>query len=312
MEKLAPLWNQIVQTGEYSIFQQYSWNRRVADLFRDRLEPFVVAVESDSGAAILPAACNRAAGHLELLGETLFDYRDVLHVGEPETLRIAWQQTAQVGRPLSVTAIDFTAAREHWPGFPLIPFANAPEVRRDMIDEEQFRSHHRRLVRHLRRIQRQGAVLRVHTGESSELVRYLYNCKAEQFPADENNVFRDAKRRQVMVDLAALQAGDCEVFTLQSEDEILIAGLVTFRDGGWRRFYTIYFDPAWSAFSPGILLVYEATARSLAEGLNCDYMTGEYAYKLRFANSSRPLYRVDVTAEQLAEIVKKMFMPSAA
>ena len=49
-------------------------------------------------------------------------------------------------------------------------------------------------------------------------------------------------------------------------------------------------------------MLFEATARSLADGLHCDYMTGEYPYKLRFANASRPLYQLAVNAQQLADI----------
>jgi CelD/BcsL family acetyltransferase involved in cellulose biosynthesis len=93
----------------------------------------------------------------------------------------------------------------------------------------------------------------------------------------------------------------CEIFTLEKQG-LLIAGLVTFRDGPYRRFYTIYFNPAWARFSPGQALLYEATAQSLSEGLSCDYMTGEYAYKLRLANSSKRLLRLDVSAQELSRI----------
>ena len=312
MEELASLWNRLVSSGSYSMFQSYAWNRFAAEKFADRLDPLVTAVETSDGAAIVPAAIHRAAGHIELLGETLFDYRDVLHAGNPEVLRVAWQQLAQFEKKLLVTAIEGEAAHRHWQQFPLLPFARSPEVRKNLTSERQFRLDHKRLGRLLRRIQAQGARLRVFTGEDSALVRYLYSSKCEQFPEDATNIFRDAARRQFMIDVAAMEGKRCEIFTLQTEDEILVAGLLTFRDAGWRRFYTIYFDPAWAAFSPGILLVHEATARSLAEGLDCDYMTGEYPYKLRFGNSARELYKIDLSAGQLAEIAKKAAVFNAA
>jgi hypothetical protein len=46
--------------------------------------------------------------------------------------------------------------------------------------------------------------------------------------------------------------------------------------------------------------------------LDCDYMTGEYPYKMRFANSSCPLYKVEVTAAALGDIVTKHLIASAA
>jgi hypothetical protein len=41
-------------------------------------------------------------------------------------------------------------------------------------------------------------------------------------------------------------------------------------------------------------------------------MTGEYPYKLRLANASHPLFRVDVSAEQLAGIAKQRITTTAA
>ena len=312
LEKLAPLWNRLFQAQGYSMFQSYRWNRLAAEIFADRFDLVVVAVESEKGAAILPAAFNQSVGRIELLGEELFDYRDVLHTGDCEVLRAAWQRLAGTGMPFSVNAIEASGERDHWRDFPLRSFANAPEVLCDRTTERQFRSTHRRLDRQLRRIQQQTVTLRVYTGGDSAVVQYLYNCKAEQFVDRSNNLFRDPRRRRFMVEVAAGEGQHCEIFTLQSEDEILIAGLVTFRDKNYRRFYTVYFDPAWADYSPGILLVYEATACSLGEGLHCDYMTGEYPYKMRFANALRPLYKVDITAEDLVAITKNVSFRSVA
>ena len=76
-----------------------------------------------------------------------------------------------------------------------------------------------------------------------------------------------------MIEAARLEAGDCKIYALEQAEE-LVAAVLTFRDGGIRRFYTIYFDPAWAHYSPGQALLFEATALSLEEGLSCDYMTG--------------------------------------
>ena len=81
---------------------------------------------------------------------------------------------------------------------------------------------------------------------------------------------------------------------------------MTFVDGGTRRFYTTWMDPAWSRHSPGIALLFEATRLTLEQGLDCDYMTGEQPYKLRFATGSEPLYKVEATAQQLAGVRENM------
>jgi hypothetical protein len=80
------------------------------------------------------------------------------------------------------------------------------------------------------------------------------------------------------------------------------AALVTLRDGRVSRFYTTWFDDAWAHYSPGTALLFEVTRRSLAEGLDCDYMTGTQSQKLRFRIGSIPLFRAEASAEQLAQI----------
>jgi CelD/BcsL family acetyltransferase involved in cellulose biosynthesis len=299
MDSIAPTWHKLAQSQPHSVFQRFAWNHLAAEIFSDRLEPYVVCVVSDSGAAIVPAAINHRQQRVELIGETLFDYRDVLHTGDPEMLRLAWQQVAKTGHPLSVCCIT-PVISERWAELPLQPFCMAPEVRCEMVDEQRFRTAHSRVGRHFRRLQKQGVELRQFRGGDSQVVRRIYHRKAEQFAVDATNVFRDPLRREFMIAACALENESCDIFTLQSAEGELVAGIISFRDGDVRRFYTIYFDPAWARFSPGVVLLYEVTARTLADGMGCDYMTGEYPYKLRFANSSRPLYKLEIEASDLA------------
>ncbi len=303
MDRIAPLWNELLQKQAHTIFQSFAWNRLAAEVFRDRATPYVVWATSDSGGAIIPAAINYATDRIELLGDALFDYRDVLCAGDPEILRLAWQQVATRGKPLRVLALHSNAAGR-WRDFPIAPFANAPQVDRSVIDEHRFRLAHSRLGRQMRRLQKLGISLHSRAGKDSAVIRHLYECKRAHFAADTGNLFRDLRRCEFMVAAAALQASQCEVFTLENERGTLVAGIVSFRDGDVRRCYTIYFHPEWARYSPGIALLYEVTARSLADGLSCDYMTGEYPYKLRLANSSRPLYKVELTAQQLGGIAE--------
>ena len=298
MERLAPLWNDLLQTRAHTLFQNFGWNRLAAEVFRDRCTPHVVWAENESGAAIIPAAINHQAGRLELLGEALFDYRDVLCAGDREVLRLAWHRLAECGNPLQIISVRDT---QFWGDFPLVPFAQAPQVDRALFDEQAFRPMHSRLGSQMRRLQRFGLSLRKYSGKASAIVRHLYECKRSDF-GDSCNLFRDLRRREFMIAAAALEESRCEVFTLENDAGRLAAGLVTFRDGDTCRCYTIYFHPEWARYSPGVALLYEVTARSLAQGMSCDYMTGDYPYKLRLANSSRPLYKVELSAAELADM----------
>jgi CelD/BcsL family acetyltransferase involved in cellulose biosynthesis len=310
MDALAPLWDRLLCRQSHSLFQRFSWNRLAALTFSDRLSPYVVCAQSDAGAAIIPAAFNHKEHRFELLGEVLFDYRDVLHAGDPDVLRVAWRHLAEHKKQLHIVSVDSVTEQQRWIFFAPAPFAMAPEVKD--IPEETFRLAHSRLGRQLRRLEKRGVALRICPGNDSHVVRHLYECKRTHLATDgAANVFLDSRRSEFMVAAAALEGNACEIYTLE-KDASLVAGLLTFRDEHVRRFYTIYFHPAWARYSPGQVLLFEATARSLADGLRCDYMTGEYPYKLRLANASRQLFRVDVSAEQLADIANRTPFASAA
>jgi CelD/BcsL family acetyltransferase involved in cellulose biosynthesis len=305
LTSLKPLWDELFRRSRKTMFQSFEWNRLAAEIFSDRLSPVVCAVESDAGAAIIPAAINCEENRVELLGETLFDYRDVLHVGDREVLLVAWQAIAEFELPLSVVAVQPENAATYWQQFVPSQFAHAPWVDAAKLTAEQFRALHTRAARQLRRMQRKGVTLHEYSGTDREKVEHIYQLKCDQFLSDENNVFRDERRREFMAAVAAAEGENCRVFTLEDGVGCIVAGLVTFLDAGIRRFYTIYFDPEWAHYSPGVALVFEATALSLEQGLSCDYMTGEYAYKLRFANATRMLYRVEVSAQQLADLARE-------
>jgi CelD/BcsL family acetyltransferase involved in cellulose biosynthesis len=304
LDNLRPLWSEVFRQSRKTMFQSFEWNRLAAEIFSDRLSPVVCAVESDSGAAIIPAAIDRREKRLELLGESLFDYRDLLHVGDEHILQLAWQMLADFELPLSVTAVQPENAAAYWREFDPIEFARAPWVDAETVTAEQFRILHTRAARQVRRMQRKGVVLHRYSGTDRDKVSRIYQLKCDQFAGDANNVFRDQRRREFMVAIAAVETEKCEVFTLEDNTGCIVAGLVTFLDAGIRRFYTIYFDPEWAVYSPGVALVFEATALSLEQGLSCDYMTGEYPYKLRFANASRMLYRVEASPSQLAAVAQ--------
>ena len=270
-------------------------NLLAASLFSGREQPVVICAEGSHGTAIVPAAL-RCDGSLGLLGEELFDYRSVLHRGDPQILRAALGRLAGFGRPLEIKAVREIEASTLPEDLPLRTFCCAPSVDCGRVTADEFSTAHSRLGRNLRRLARLGFALRRYSGDYPGLIRFIYGRKAAQTP---NCLFRDPLRIEFMVQTAELLGKRFEVFTL--EDEVSIgAAVVTLREEGCRRFYTGWFSPELEKHSPALSLIYEITRHSLAEGLDCDYMTGEQPYKLRLANGSMPLYRVHATAEQLA------------
>lgn len=298
IERLRPTWERLYSPEHHTVFQDFRLNQLAAQHFADRESPFVVMAESESSAAIIPAAVRRHSGEITLLGEDLFDYRDVLHAGSNHALEAAWDEIAKLKRPLSFFAVR-PEAKRRWEPIPTINFVNAPCVRRRDVDCDEFRASHNKLGMYYRRLIKRGAHAHLRTGKDRDLVRTIYERKATQFPHESHNVFLDARRREFMVAACEALGDRCEIFTLETPSQ-LIAALVTLRDDSARRFYTIYFDPAWAKFSPGVVLIYDISARSLAEELDCDYLTGEYGYKNRLATGMVPLLRVHASAEELA------------
>jgi CelD/BcsL family acetyltransferase involved in cellulose biosynthesis len=301
ISKLRYLWDKLESQHPATMFQSFAWNYAAAVAFADRETPFVIYAESDHGAALIPAAADQKSSRLTLLGETLFDYRDVLWTGDEHVLQSAWMRAAQGDLKFSAGAIRSDANTEAWSGFTMNPFYGAPKVSSKAISADDFALRHSRLERFHRRLEREGIEMRSRHGGDSDLARFIYQQKGEQSAETGDNLFRDPRRVEFMVDICRRVGRACEIFTLESAGT-LVAALVTFRDRQVRRFYTIYFDQRWSHCSPGTVLLYLVTCRSLAAGLECDYMTGEHGYKLRFATSTVPMYWAEASAAMLRSL----------
>jgi CelD/BcsL family acetyltransferase involved in cellulose biosynthesis len=287
------------------MFQSFAWNETAARVFGSREPVKLIIVENDSDAAIIPAC--RRNGSTGLIGERLFDYRDAISA-EGAILAGGWSNIASLGSPFEITAVRGDSSVARWEGLAIEPFANAPAVLRGSISADEFLHAHNRLGRHSRRIRKHRVELRRHSGLNRELVRTIYEHKAGQ-GSPESNLFGDSLRRDFMVEICAHPKAGCDVFTYETAGDV-VAALVTFRDGNWRRFYTIYYDHRWASLSPGQVLLYEITAQSLTEGLNCDFMTGEHPYKLRLATDVVPLHRVLASPAQLMQAARQRLAPA--
>lgn len=298
MGVLRPLWESFLREGKYTIFQDFLWNLRALDAFAGRERPAVISVEATYGASIIPAVLRYKDSTLGLVGEELFDYRSLMHRGEPEVFNLAIAELAGMNLPLQFVAAPERDYSRVFDGMMLERFVGAPAVHRRDIAPEEFEAAHRRLARNLRRLNRLGYDLKAYDGRQSQLLRSIYERKAAQDPA---SLFHDRLRIDFLVELARCDPAKFELFTLESASH-LAAALVVLRDRCMRRFYTGWFDAGLEKHSPAMVLIFEVTRRSLENGLDCDYMTGEQPYKMRLATRSEPLYRVSATPQQLSAL----------
>jgi CelD/BcsL family acetyltransferase involved in cellulose biosynthesis len=301
MEQFRPAWDQLYTPGRHSVFQSFAWNHLAAQQFLNDA-PYVVLAESDSSMAIVPAAVT-GGEQITMLGDMLFDYRACLCAGAPEAHQAALGKLAELGLPMEITAVR-EADLEPFGNLEPSVFCNAPSVQRQSVTADQFTGEHSRLGRFFRRLAKQRVELQQHFGDNEKLVRWIYEKKGEQFSGSAVDIFNDPRRVDFMARAAALDPGACEIFTFSTPQQI-VAALVTFRDAHVRRFYTIWFDQEWAQYSPGVVLVFAITQRSLAEGLDCDYMTGEQPHKVRLATGMMRLFRVNATPAMLAQAARE-------
>jgi len=279
-----------------TMFQGYAWNFEALSTFRERESPRVVLVEDDSGVALLPCVIGRKCQMVHFAGEGMFDYRTALVRGDESVLHRAWEIIADWGLPFEIKALLGETQREPWQSLPTKFFVNAPMIDATGTSHDEFLRAHSRLGRHSRRIRKQGAELRRHSGTNRALVNLIYDLKAKQDVA--GNLFSDPLRREMMASIAGQSEAQCDIFTYETPGN-LVAALLTFRDRSVRRCYTTYFDRAWATYSPGQVLLFDVVAESLKEGLSCDFMTGEYPYKNRLATQMVPLYTMRASSEEL-------------
>lgn len=291
---IETLWRRCLAADEHAtFFQRFEWNLASARYFSDREQPYVIAVEAEQGATIIPAAI--AADTCTLLGEALTDYRGILTTDpEGQSMAIAWEVLAQANLPLRFTALR----PEHHLVFDQLStqaFVGAPYLIE--INAGQFAHDHNRMFSRLRKLQRLGFELTARSAADSEFLRWLYRCKAD---ADPESLFHDPLRIEMLVEAFAALKSDVEITTIERQGQIISAA-IALRDRGHLRFYTNWYDTGWAHYSPGMVLLYEMTRRALDAGRACDYMTGEQPYKLRMANGIAPLRRVEASVVELRE-----------
>ena len=300
LDRLADRWQWLVssQPWRYTLFQQFELNRLAAAWFSQRESPNIVVAESDAGLAIIPAV--RREREVGLIGETLFDYRDVLSAGDPAILAAAWQELARAGLPLEVTALRGEQARERWQRFQPAYFCNAPATRGSEISAAEFVRAHHKSAKASRRLAREGLRLTREAAGAREAASWLYRRKTE-WQGTSANLFLDPLRREFMQTLIDSGASCWNTWRYTDFHGAIAAAMLTLDHRQTRHFYTIHHDPRWERLSPGEVLIFDVTRETLAEGMDVDFMTGEYPYKNRLATAQVPLYKVAVPAAQMQD-----------
>ena len=84
-----------------------------------------------------------------------------------------------------------------------------------------------------------------------------------------------------------LERGWLRLYSLKVHDKV-IASLYSFRYGGKLFYYQAGFDPSWSNYSPGLVLMGQGIERAISEGLEeFDYLRGLEPYKTRWTKIQR-------------------------
>lgn len=283
-------WEVLARRPFASFFQRFSWNRLAAEIFAQREEPHVIVARREPSLVIIPLAMRRD-GTATLMGEALFDYRDMLSSGDRALEIAALEYASQLGVGLDITALTPKTVG-HWAPLQGQAFCNAPRIVRAFCSPDDLRIAHRRLGRHARRIAAAGITLHRRDGLDREFVAEFYERRA----ASEESLFTDPLRREFMSRICFAEGERCEIISYET-DLGMVAAILSFRSAHARHFYTTYYDTEWAEFSPGQVLLYEKSLETLSDGLDCDFMTGEYAYKTRLAKSNVPLLRLRVSAE---------------
>ncbi|TAN21461.1 MAG: GNAT family N-acetyltransferase [Acidobacteria bacterium] len=283
---LAAVWQAAEAAGAQSVFQTYAFARHWAACFADEAE-ISIAWRSDPP-VIIPLA--RCRGRWGLLGEGLFDYQDLVGAAEPEVEADAARWLAsQWGAPVTVTGVpEASPWRELWrlSGLREKRYAAAPL--RPAGADDLAAGHPR--VEH--RWRAAGVTLAVVSAPADRLrmLDWLLARKAAALEArNERNVLGPKECRWVLR-MVEQEPAVAELWQLRRRGDV-VAGLLCWLTPQVRYAYTIAYEPGAAAMSPGVLALYALLRHTRREGRAFNFLTGEQAFKQRFATAREELLR---------------------
>src|SRR5438067_13920148 len=117
-------------------------------------------------------------------------------------------------------------------------------------------------------MRRDGCEVKAHSSGVDSLVRTVLKLKAAQ---QEDNLFHDPLRIEMVCAMARISDQRCEVFTLEN-GSCMVAALVTLVDRGCHRMYATYYDKRWAKSSLGVCLLHQVIKMELDNGIVWDLM----------------------------------------
>jgi Acetyltransferase (GNAT) domain len=284
---LEGAWRAAGAAGSGSVFQEFAFSRRWAQIVGREAE--IAVWTSRDAPLVVPLAIR--GGRLGLIGEGLFDYLDLIggraREAENEAAEAAhslvWRKGRSTGIPEASLHHGFWrrlagAAR---------PYSAAP-VRAAGGDLE--REHARAAWRWAKA----GAELtRAEDGDARRrLLAWLLDRKARGLAARGQASVIGRLEQAWIVAMVEHEACFAELWELRRRGERL-AALLCWRDARTRYAYTIAYDPGAAALSPGVLALYGVLRHTMKEGRCFNFLTGEQAFKLRFATHRERLLRYE-------------------
>ncbi len=313
LDAVGPAWDALWRQTGQGIFQSHGWVRAwwAAQGARpSRRLRIGLCWQGDELAAVIPCAIRRHRGVavLEWAAKECSDYSDAV-AGPGAALDHAWRALVDAGgfhvsylghvRPDAV-AWRLTAGGR---GLPCAMRLSARgewtlQVRSGGLSGEAWfrglpkkaRNNHRRG----RRILEQGGGVSVRIGDgrdTAETVERLIALKRQWLAVNrQRNALLDDDARVLRGLMAHLQdRGALQVLSLHCGDEVA-AGLVSIVDEGGAAAFLTAFDPRFDRASPGTIVLAELIMWAFNSGRRqVDFLCGDEAYKLKFANESTPL-----------------------
>ncbi|MGH9486883.1 MAG: GNAT family N-acetyltransferase [Terriglobales bacterium] len=283
---LAEVWTAAQAAAPHHVFQHFSFARHWAACFAAETD-FCIAWQP-APPVLLPLA--RRHGCWSLIGEGLFDYLDVIGAADPRWAQAAadWVQ-AHLGAPVCISGVAAaTAWAPFWRacGMAPLPFASVPW--RDAGRHELAREH-RRVER---RWQAAAVTLRPSHGERERrrVLEWLLEHKQRNLSAQGRANVLGEKEYRWLAAMVAHQPALAELWELRRGTRPL-AALLCWISPTTRYAYTISYDAAAAALSPGVLALYALLRHTMREGREFNFLTGEQAFKQRFATRTEQLLR---------------------
>ncbi len=315
---LAADWARAASPEPASCFQSFALAQCWAAVFGGAVELRVW--HASAPAWILPWVI--AGGTLSLLGHGLFDYADVIAAPEAAGALQALIPglAARLGAEPGWERMEIRAVPgdspflEFWRGLAaalaaagrtavLEPYSAAPRLlrREDApVTPETFDALHRRAAARLRQSLRRGRLGPITDPARRQewLVWMLAQKDLRLQLRGQSNVLRQTEAEWLQA-MARRHPQLAEIWGYACETR-KTAGFLTFLTPAVRYGYLLAFDPEAARCSPAIALLYFVLRRTVGEGREFDFLTGEQAYKLRFANAARRLWRLRVSSTPAA------------